>query len=183
MVKITYSQECDQNSKRTSCSYFYVRTHSFEKFNFSGKWDLSEGATFSVYRSEYHYYPLSVEFWVCSVSKSFEENKISIYPSRNVASVSGKFQIITESNNKLYAFRLMEWWNKGDGSIEYAQLCAKYLKPRIKEIPSFELEKLKVSQPQPTDAVLGGDSAFQKWLSTAAVLGGKAKSLNNDRMK
>jgi hypothetical protein len=64
----------------------------------------------------------------------------------------------------------MEWWNKGDGSIEYAKLCAKYLKPRIKEIPVSELEKLKVPQPKPTDAVLGGDH-FSRWLSTAAVFG------------
>lgn len=177
MIKITYAQQCDRNSRKTSGSYFFVRTHSIKEFDFNGAWQLPEGATFSVYRSEYHYYPLSVEFWICSASESFEENRISIYPSGNVASVSGKFQIIAEANTKLYAFRLMEWWNKGDGSIEYAELCAKYLKPRIKEIPAFELEKLKVPQPQPTDAVLGGDSAFQKWLSTAAVLGGKNKQL------
>lgn len=179
MIKITYAQECRRNSRRTSGSYFYVRTHSIKEFDFDGEWYLSEGATFSVYRSEYHYYPLSVKFWICSVSESFEENRISIYPSGNVASVSGKFRIIVESNSKTYAPRLMEWWNQGDGSIEYAELCAKYLKPRIKEIPTFELDKLKVPQPQPTDAILGGDSAFQKWLSTAAVLGGKNKSVNN----
>lgn len=72
----------------------------------------------------------------------------------------------------------MEWWNKGDGSIEYAELCAKYLKPRIKEIPAEEIAKLN-PQPQATDAVLGGDSAFQKWLSTAAVLGGQQQKVNN----
>jgi hypothetical protein len=69
----------------------------------------------------------------------------------------------------------MEWWNKGDGSIAYAELCAKYLKPRIKEIPKFELDKLTELKPQPTDAVFGGDTGFQKWLSTAAVLGGRGK--------
>jgi hypothetical protein len=172
MIKITYAQECDQNSRRTSGSYFYVRTHSLKEFDFRGKWYLEEGATFSVYRSEYHYYPLSIEFWICSVSEDFEQNRISIYPNGNVASVSGKFRIIAESNSKTYAPRLMEWWNKGDGSIEYAELCAKYLKPRIKQIPQFELDKLAELKPQPTDAVLGGDT-FQKWLSTAAVLGGK----------
>lgn len=171
MVKITYAQEHDQNSRKTSGSYFYVRTHSLKKFDFRGEWDLDEGATFSVYRSEYHYYPISTEFWICSVSKDFEKNRISTYPSGNVASVSGKFRIIVEANSKTYAPRLMQWWNNGDGSIEYAELCAKYLKPRIKEIPAFELEKLKVPQPQPTDAVLGGDSEFQKWLSSAAVFG------------
>lgn len=175
MVKITYAQECDRNSRKTSGSYFYVRTHSLKEFEWSGEWYLPEKATFSVYRAEYHYYPVSTEFWICSVSEQFKESRISIYPSGNVASVSGKFQIIAESGSKIYAPRLMGWWNKGDGSIEYANLCAKYLKPRIKEIPAFELEKLKVPQPQPTDAVLGGDAAFQKWLSTAAVLGGKQK--------
>lgn len=59
--------------------------------------------------------------------------------------------------------------------IEYAELCAKYLKPRVKGIPAFELEKLKVSQPQPTDAVLGSDT-FSRWLSMAAVLGGTGES-------
>lgn len=174
MINITYAQECRRNSRNTSGSHFYVQTHSIEKLDFDGECYLPEGATFSVYRSEYHYYPISVEFWICSVSENFEEDRISIYPSGNVASVLGKFQIIAEADSKLYAFRLMEWWNKGNGSIEYAELCAKYLKPRIKEIPAFELEKLAYSQPQPTDAVLGGDSAFQKWLSTAAVLGGSA---------
>ena len=170
MVKIIYAQECCRNSRGTSGHYFYVRTHSFKEFDFTGEWDLQNGATFSVYRSEYHHYPLSIEFWICSVSEDFDENRISIYSSGNVASVSGKFRIIAESNSKIYAPRLMEWWNKGDGSIAYAELCAKYLKPRIKEIPLFELENLKVLEPQPTDAVLGGD-AFSRWLSTAAVFG------------
>ena len=173
MIKITYAQECDRNSRKTSGSYFYVRTHSLKEFEWSGKWYLPEGATFSVYRSEYHYYPLSTKFWICSVSEQFEKNRISIYPSGNVASVQGKFQIIVESNSKTYAPRLMDWWNKSDGSIEYAELCAKYLKPRVKQIPQFELDKLAELKPQPTDVVLGGDTAFQKWLSTAALLGGK----------
>lgn len=174
MIKITYAQEHQQNSRKTSGNYFYIRTHSIKEFDFNGEWHLEEGATFSVYRSEFNHYPLSIEFWICSVNENFEEDRISIYPSGNVASVSGRFRIIAESNSKTYAPRLMEWWNKGDGSIEYAELCAKYLKPRIKEIPAFELEKFTCSQPQPTDAVLGGDSAFQKWLSTAAVLGESA---------
>jgi len=172
MVKIIYAQEHDRNSRATSGSYFYVRTHSLESFDWSGEWDLPESATFSVYRAEYHYYPRSVEFWICSASEQFEENRISIYSSGNVASVQGKFQIIACSDSKTYAPRLMDWWNKGDGSIAYAQLCAKYLKPRVKSIPAEELAALN-PQPQRTDAVLGGDSAFQKWLSTAAVLGGK----------
>jgi len=84
--------------------------------------------------------------------------------------------MIAYSNSKTYAPRLMEWWNKDDGSIEYAELCAKYLKPRIKEIPKFELDKLTELKPRPTDAVFGGDTGFQKWLSTAAVLGGREES-------
>jgi hypothetical protein len=171
MIRILYAQEHYQNSRRTSGRYFYVRTHSLKEFPFIGEWYLEEGSTFSVYRSEYYRYPISTEFWICAVSEEFEEERISIYPSGNVESVEGKFQIIAYSNSKTYAPRLMEWWNKGDGSIEYAELCAKYLKPRIKEIPAEELAKLN-PQPQPTDAVLGGD-AFSKWLSMAAVLGGK----------
>jgi hypothetical protein len=176
MIKITYAQKYYQSRSGINARYFYVRTHSLKEFSFQGEWHLEEGATFSVYRSEYHYYPLSIEFWICSVSEQFEEERISIYPSGSVESVEGKFRIIAYSNSKTYAPRLMEWWNKGDGSIEYAELCAKYLKPRIKEIPQFELEKLRLPQPADTDAVLGGDAAFQKWLSTAAVLGGKKAS-------
>jgi hypothetical protein len=176
MIKVTYAQDYHQNSRGTSGRYFYVRTHSLKEFEWCGEWYLPENATFSVYRSEYHHYPLSIEFWICAVSEDLEEERISIYPSGNVASVQGKFRIIAYSNSKTYAPRLMEWWNKGDGSIEYAELCAKYLKPRIKEIPQFELEKLRLPQPADTDAVLGGDAAFQKWLSTAAVLGGKRAS-------
>jgi hypothetical protein len=173
MIKITYVQEHKQNSRKTSGSYFYVRTHFLKEFDFAGEWYLPERATFSVYRAEYHYYPKSIEFWICAIGKDFSEERISIYPSGNVASVQGKFRIIAESDSKTYAPRLMQWWNAGDGSIEYAELCAKYLKPRIKQIPQFELDKLAEPKPQLTDAVLGGDSAFQKWLSTAAVLGGK----------
>ncbi|MEK0184811.1 hypothetical protein [Microcoleus anatoxicus] len=146
MIKITYTQEHHQNSRQTSGRYFYVCTHSLKEFEWSGEWYLPEGATFSVYRSEYHHYPLSIEFWICAVSEEFAENRISIYPSGNVASVAGKFQVIAESDSKTYAPRLMQWWNKGDGSIEYAKLCVKYLKPRIKEIPAEELAKLN---PQP----------------------------------
>jgi len=173
MIKITYAQEYDQNSTRTSGTYFYVHTHSIKEFPFIGEWHLEEGSTFSVYRSEYYHYPLSpsTEFWICAVGQDLDEERIS---TGNVASVQGKFQIIAYSDSKIYAPRLMEWWNKGDGSIAYAELCAKYLKPRVKQIPQFELDKLSEPQPQATDAVLGGsDTAFQKWLSTAAVLGGK----------
>jgi len=179
MIKILYAQEHHQNSRRTSGTYFYVCTHSIKEFPFIGEWYLEEGSTFSVYRSEYYHYPLSpsTEFWICAVGKDLEEERISIYPSGNVAAVQGKFKIIAYSNSKTYAPRLMEWWNKGDGSIAYAELCVKYLKPRIKQIPHFELDKLSEPQPQATDAVLGcSDTAFQKWLSTAAVLGGRGKS-------
>lgn len=176
MVKIIYSQDYHQNSRQISGRYFYVRTHSLKEFEWCGEWDLPENATFSVYRAEYHYYPLSTEFWICAVSEQFENERISIYPSGNVASVEGKFRIIAESNSKTYAPRLMQWWNAGNGSIKYAELCAKYLKPRVKQIPQFELDKLAELKPQATDAVLGGDKAFQKWLSTAAVLGGRGES-------
>jgi len=178
MVKIIYAQNYQYNSKQTSSRHFYVRTHSLKesdslkKSGWSGEWHLPERATFSAYRLDYFSRPHSIEFWICSVSEKFEEDRISIYPSGNVASVQGKFQIIAHSNSRTYAHRLMDWWEEGDGSIEYAKLCAKYLKPRVKEIPAEEIEKLK-PHPQPTDAVLGGDTAFQKWLSTAAVLGGK----------
>jgi hypothetical protein len=174
MIKILYAQKHHQNSRQTSGSYFRVRTHSLKEFPFIGEWYLEEGATFSVYRSESYHYPLSYsnEFWICAVGEDLEEERISIYPSGNVAAVQGKFTIITYSNSKTYAPRLMEWWNKGDGSIEYAELCAKYLKPRVKQIPQFELDKLVELKPQPTDVVLGGDN-FSCWLSTAAVLGGK----------
>ena len=176
MVKITYAQECDGNSRKTMGNYFYVRTHSLDKFDFKGEWNLSNGATFTVYRAEYYYRPVSIEFWICVADEKAEEDRISIYSRDNVAAVEGKFRIIAEVNSKTYAPRLMKWWNAGDGSIEYAELCVKYLKPRVMQIPQFELEKFAQLKPQPTDAVLGGDSAFQKWLSTAAVLGGKHKN-------
>jgi len=176
MVKITYAQQCDRNSKQTRGDYFYVRTHSIDEFDFTGVWDLPNGATFSVYRAEYYYHPISTEFWICAVDENLQKERISIYPDGNVASVEGRFRIIAEAGHNPYSLRLMEWWNAGDGSIAYAELCAKYLKPRIKQIPQLELDKLTEPKPQPTDAVLGGDTPFQKWLSTAAVLGGKHKS-------
>lgn len=177
MIEITYAQNYRQNSRGTSGSYFYVRTHSLDKFDFRGEWDLPNNATFSVYRLEYHHYPISKEFWICAVGEDLENERISIYPSGNVASVEGKFRIIAEATHDPYSSRLMEWWNAGDGSIAYAELCAKYLKPRIMQIPQFELDQLTEPKPKATDAVLGGkDAAFQKWLSTAAVLGGKHKS-------
>jgi len=181
MIKITSAQECDQNRRKTSGFYFYVRTHSIDKFDFRGEWYLPSGATFSVYQSEYHD-PIYTQFWICGIDENLENERISIYPSGNVASIEGKFRIIAEANSKTYSPRLMEWWNAGDGSIAYAELCAKYLKPRIKQIPQFELDKLTEPKPQPTDAVLGGkDAAFPKWLSTAAVLGGNRASQKIER--
>ncbi len=97
MIKITYAQKCDQNSRKTSGRYFYVRTHSIKEFDFVGEWHLEEGSTFSVYRAEYYEYSLSssTEFWICAVGEDLEEERISIYPSGNVAAVQGKFRIIT----------------------------------------------------------------------------------------
>jgi hypothetical protein len=179
MIRILYTQEHHQNSRRTSGRYFYVRTHSLKEFEWSGEWYLPENATFSVYRSEYYHYPISTEFWICAVSEQFEEERISIYPSENVESVEGKFRIIAYSNSKTYAPRLMEWWNASDGSIEYAELCAKYLKPRIKQIPQFELDKLAELKPQPTDAVLGGDIATVKVVRTKSAIHLRSHLVNN----
>jgi hypothetical protein len=93
--------------------------------------------------------------------------------------VAGNFKIICHGRGRTYGKGLLKWWLNGDYSIEYAELCAKYLKPRIKEIPQFDLEKLRLPQPADTDAVLGGDAAFQKWLSTAAVFGSWRKKTPN----
>jgi len=175
-MKIIYAQEHRQNRKANVGNYFYVRTHSIDKFDFTGIWNLPNDATFSAYRSIYQYHPISKEFWICVVDESSTVQRISIYPSGNVASVEGKFRIIVKANHDPYSSRLIKWWNAGDGSIAYAELCAKYLKPRIMQIPQFELDQLAELKPQPTDAVIGGDTAFQKWLSTAAVSGGKHKS-------
>jgi hypothetical protein len=176
MIKITYAQEHRQNSRQIRGSYFYVRTHYLKEFHFNGEWYLPENATFSVYRAEYHYHPLSTEFWICAVGKQLEKKKIIVFPQGRTASIEGKFKIVAYSNCKTYSPRLIKWWNEGDGSIEYAELCTKYIQSCINQIPQFELDKLSHPKPQPTDAVLGSDAVFQKWLSTAAVLGGKAKN-------
>jgi len=143
MVKITYVQNCCQNSQKTIGNYFYVRTHSLDKFDFKGEWHLPNNTTFSVYRSEHHNYPVSKEFWICAVNEDLENERIGTYPSGDLASIEGKFRIITEANHDPYSSRLMQWWNAGDGSIAYAELCAKYLKPRIMQIPQFELDNLQ----------------------------------------
>ena len=41
MVNFFYAQEHDQNSRKISCRYFYVRNHSLNKFDWRGEWDLA----------------------------------------------------------------------------------------------------------------------------------------------
>jgi hypothetical protein len=143
------------------------------------KRELPEGELFTIYRAMYHsYYGGQLSFFICKVG-STDSQAIYSYPNEGDEEnspgwVKGKFEIVCYEEKARYANRLMQWWQKGDRTIEYAQLCAKYINlQQIKEIPKIELEKLSLSRPQPTDAVMGGDAAFQKWLSTAAVLGGK----------
>ena len=141
---------------------------------------------FSVYSAIYDYEHLqSIDFFILQAGGDeqiiyrsngqikFDESEFK----PTLPFVAGKFKIICHGKGKTYGKRLLEWWLNGDYSISYAELCAKYLKPRVKQISQFKLDKLSEPQPQATDAVLGGsDTAFQKWLSTAAVLGGIGES-------
>jgi len=188
-MTIQYRQQCDRtrsNSNRRA-DYFYLRCKDRSPYstNLEGEWELPENHLFTCYRARYDRYEhlRVVNFFICKVG-SQEKNIISSNSTRFdtdetelsnlVYYVTGNFNIIVAGIGLTYGRRLMEWWKVGDGSIAYAELCAKYLKPRIMQIPQFELDQLTELKPQPTDAVLGGeDNAFQKWLSTAAVLGGK----------
>lgn len=193
MIQIQYRQQCSRtrrNSNRNA-HYFYLRCKDRSPYspNLEGEWELPENHLFTCYRAKYDKFEhlRVVNFWVCKPGGQ-EKNIISskgvnlfdvVEPELPtlVYYVIGNFDIIVAGIGLTYGRRLMEWWNAGDGSIAYAELCAKYLKPRIKQIPQFELDKLTKPKPQPTDAVLGNkDAAFQKWISTAAVLGGKNKS-------
>jgi hypothetical protein len=141
---------------------------------------------FSVYSAIYDYEHLqSIDFFILQAGgdeqiiyrsngqiKS-DKSEFDLKSHLGLPFVAGKFKIICHGRGRTYGKRLLKWWLNSDYSIEYAKLCAKYLKPRVKQIPQFELDKLSEPQPQGTDAVLGGDAAFQKWLLTAAVLGGK----------
>lgn len=171
MIQLKYAQL--KNKDR----HFYMDSCGGQPPSFSGEWELPVNYLFTAYRAIYAYRCLKyIGFWICRVGKDLEENKLVFHnPHTRVLEcfVEGKFETICFGAGKTYAPRLIDWWKKGEPTSEYAHLCAKYLKPRIKEIPSFELEKLHLPQPQLGDAVLGGDAAFQKWLSTAAVLGGK----------
>ncbi|MEG4997830.1 hypothetical protein [Microcoleus sp. B4-D4] len=144
------------------------------------KRELQEGDLFTVFRTMYHsYYGCQISFFICKVGNTDNQAIYSYHNEDDEENlpgwVKGKFEIVCCEERARYANRLIKWWQKGDRTVEYAQLCAKYinLPIRDKEIPKIELEKLSLSRPQPTDAVMGGDAAFQKWLSTAAVLGGK----------
>lgn len=186
MVEISYKQQCTRHREPDiKGRYFYVRSHDRSPAFFEGMFKLPEGHLFTAYSAIYNYtYLQSIDFFILQaggdeqviyrlngqVSFDLSEFNPSLSPF-----VIGKFKVVCQGSGKTYGKRLIEWWLNGDYSLEYAELCAKYLKPRIKEIPAFELEKLKVPQPQPTDAVLGGDD-FSRWLSTAAVLGGKRAS-------
>lgn len=189
VIQIQYRQQCDKtrpNNNRLA-DYFYLRCKDRSPYstNLEGEWDLPENHIFTCYRARYDKYEhlRVVNFFLCKVGSQeksiissngaglFEANKTEL--STLVFYVVGNFDIISTGLGLTYGRRLMKWWSDGDGSIAYAELCAKYLKPRIKEIPQFEIKKLAELKPQPTDVVLGGDTAFQKWLSTAAILGGK----------
>lgn len=141
-------------------------------------WVVPNGTIFSAYYLYANYFPKDQEFWICKAGGNTEsEIVISRYVDNQSIEIgiNGNFEIIAYGKGNTYCPRLKAWWKAGDRSERYARLCAQYLKPRITKIPESELVFL--AEPQPTDAVLGGDAAFQKWLSTAAVLGGK-KSIN-----
>ncbi|MEG4328631.1 hypothetical protein [Microcoleus sp. herbarium5] len=192
MIDLEYQQQCSRSRSGSNryADYFYLRSADRVPCFFSGTWELPENHIFTAYRARYDKYEhlRLLKFLICRVGgntrriicrrESFDFDENNLYEDDISAYyIIGNFDVICAGIGLTYGKRLLEWWVNGNGSIEYAELCAKYLKPRIKEIPAFELEKLKVPQPQPTDAVLGGNSAFQKWLSTAAVLGGK---ISND---
>jgi hypothetical protein len=185
MMLLEYKQQCSRsrNNSNRYADYFYLRSFDRSPCFFTGVWELPENHLFTAYRAKYDKFEhlRFLKFFICKVGgdkeqiicrrESFDlvditEDDVSAYY------VMGNFEVVCSGTGLTYGKRLMEWWNAGDGSIEYAELCAKYLKPRVKQIPQFELDKLAELKPQPTDAVLGGDTAFQKWLSTAAVLGG-----------
>ena len=187
MIDIIYKQACIRKKKISiNGRYFYLRSHDRVPAYFEGIFELPEGHLFSVYSAIYDYEHLqSKDFFILQAGGEedeqiiyrsngqikFDKSEFDLKSHLGLPFVAGKFKIICHGTGKTYGKRLLEWWVNGDYSIEYAELCAKYLKPRVKEIPAFELDKLKVPQPQPTDAVIGGDE-FSRWLSTAAVLGG-----------
>jgi len=191
MIDILYKQVCIRKNKSSiNGRYFYIRSHDRVPTFFEGIFELPEGHLFSVYSAIYDYEHLqSIDFFILQAGGDeqiiyrsngqikFDKSEFDLKSHLGLPFVAGKFKIICHGRGRTYGKRLLEWWLNGDYSIEYAELCAKYLKPRIKEIPQFELDKLSEPQPQATDAVLGGsDTAFQKWLSTAAVLGGRGES-------
>lgn len=190
MIDIIYKQACIRKKKSSiNGRYFYLRSHDRVPTFFEGIFELPEGHLFSVYSAIYDYEHLqSIDFFILQAGGDeqiiyrsngqikFDKSEFGLKSHLGLPFVAGNFKIICHGTGKTYGKRLLEWWVNGDYSIEYAELCAKYLKPRIKEIPQFEVEKLRLPQPTDTDAVLGGDAAFQKWLSTAAVLGGKRAS-------
>jgi len=189
MIDILYKQACVRKKKSSiNGRYFYLRSHDRAPTFFEGTFELPEGHLFSLYSAIYDYEHLqSIDFFILQAGGDeqiiyrsngqikFDKSEFDLKSHLGLPFVAGNFKIICHGRGRTYGKRLLEWWLNGDYSIEYAELCAKYLKPRVKQIPQFELDKLAELKPQPTDAVLGGDSAFAKWLSTAAVLGGKEK--------
>jgi len=184
MINILYKQACIRKKKSSiNGRYFYIRSHDRVPTFFEGTFELPEGHLFSLYSAIYNYEHLqSIDFFILQAGGDeqiiyrsngqikFDESEFDLKSHLNLPFVAGKFKIICHGRGRTYGKRLLEWWLNGDYLIEYAELCTKYLKPRIKEIPASELEKLKVPQPKPTDAVLGSDD-FSRWLSTAAVFG------------
>lgn len=48
----------------------------------------------------------------------------------------GNFKILVQSDSLTKAPRLMDWWIKGDGSLEYALHCGVYIQKRgVKNLP------------------------------------------------
>ncbi len=192
MIDIFYKQACIRKKKSSiNGRYFYVQSHDRAPTFFEDTFELPEGHLFSLYSAIYDYEHLqSIDFFILQAGGAneqiiyrsngqikFDKSEFDLKSRFGLPFVAGNFKIICYGRGKTYGKRLLEWWLNGDYSIEYAELCAKYLKPRVKQIPQFELDKLSEPQPQATDAVLSSsDTAFQKWLSTAAVLGGKEES-------
>lgn len=190
MIEITYKQQCNRARRNThrAADYFYLRSADRSPCNFSGIWELPEGHIFTAYRARYDGYGhlRSMNFFICQAGSEEEiiisrSNTFEFYREKNYDEVlgyyaRGKFQILCTGIGLTYAPRLIEWWKSGDGSVAYAKLCAKYLKPRIKQIPIEEIAKLNEPKPQPTDSVLGGMAAHPRLYD--AVLGGKKSIIN-----
>lgn len=140
--------------KETHSSYwgkFYVKGleeyHVLEEFDipkpnnhcsYSGycAYDLPENTIFTIFEQNGNKKGTDkFAFAICITSPDYFEWKADY----GAGFIRGNFRTICWVDSRIKAPRLMNWWQKGDNSLAYAERCAMYIEKRgVKDLPPID---------------------------------------------